>query len=190
MGRKTCCAIIRANGLHLLPLRRAWPQISRQTTERAPPHGLIKSLKCFAACKAWRSLSALDVTPTSCAELSSLDRGQDEKGPQHVSGAVEVDLPVYAQTPKGIVTDDKNVAATITISVNDLSAVVQGGLGDNVKPYVDQGGRFFTSTAEPVDTLHGYPVYRVLNDQWVILRRDDVPFFVPVSRERVPALQH
>jgi len=125
-----------------------------------------------------------DVTPFSSAELSSLDRGPDEKGPRYISGMVEVDLPAYKQTASGIVTDDRNVAGTITIAVNDISAVAQGGLGDSAKPYVDQSGRFFTSTAEPVDTLHGYPVYRVVNDQWVVMRRNDVPFFVPVSRQR------
>lgn len=126
-----------------------------------------------------------DILTFSRLGIQDLDRQSDSKRAKYVYGAAQVDLAAYENGPKGAFANDRNSPAQITITVNDLQPVMEGAMmGNNSDEIADDQGTFLVNPPEATGDFHGYPVYEINYDHYIVLRRNKVPFFAPVSRER------
>jgi len=136
-------------------------EIVRRMPQMAPPAG-------FA------------VIPRGFVDVENLDHSEGKRV-AYVTADVVVTLAPFEQVARGAVEAvESDSAATITLKVNDLGPL----MGSETGPSDDQGA-FIENPPAPVDTLHGYPVYEEGNgERWVMIRRNDAPFFAPVTAER------
>jgi hypothetical protein len=111
--------------------------------------------------------------------IDSLDRS-DEQRSSLVTMQLAVNLAPYERIDQKVEANERDTVGSVTIRVNDLGAVLGGQL--DVR---DDQAAFFRATPEPVDTLHGHPVYEEGNgDRWIFIVRNKVPFWAPISRGR------
>ena len=125
-----------------------------------------------------------DIIPHARSEFEGLDGQSDDKREKHVAGTVQVNLASFEKAPKGVVSNEHDSAASNTISMNDMSFLRGSELGNREGRFADDEGMFISSPPESTGTAHGYPVFELNQDHWVVLTRNKVPFFAPVSRER------
>jgi hypothetical protein len=135
-------------------------EIVRRMPQMAPPAGF-------------------QVIPHAFVEFQNLDHS-DGKRMAYATADILANLAPYERNGRGIAANEADTAAHVHIKVNDLAPLLgaENGLAD------DQGA-FMQSPPEPVDTLHGYPVFEEGNgDRWIVICRNAVPFFAPVTVER------
>ena len=126
-----------------------------------------------------------DVIPQAILELDTIDGRLAPAAPRFVYGLAEADLAQYEVTSSGSRPDDRAAPATIRIEVNHLGPVIDGAImGAEPDEVSDERGAFMKNPTDPDGTFHGYPYYQVNASRVVVLRRNNVPFFAPVSRER------
>jgi hypothetical protein len=118
-----------------------------------------------------------EVAPAAFAGLDNVDHVAGLNRPLVVTGTAVVSLNPYEKMPQGVLPDSQDAAASIRIAVNDLSALDPAGLDDFFR---DDQGRFYSTSKELTGTSHGYPLY----GETVLLTRNKVPVFIPVSRGR------
>lgn len=118
-----------------------------------------------------------EVAYSSSAGPDNLDHTAGLKRTIFITGTVRVSLNPYEKMPQGIFPNSQDAAASIEISVNDLSPVGAGGLDDFMR---DEQGRFYTTTKDLTTTSNGYPMY----GDTVLLTRSKAPVLIPVSRGR------
>ena len=113
-------------------------------------------------------------------EIQNLDHS-DGKRVAYVTADVTANLaPLVPNGRGGTSPDEQDTAAHIQIKVNDLQPLIGSEIG-----LADDEGAFIENPPAPVDTVHGFPVFEEGNgDRWIMIRRNDVPFFAPVTAER------
>ena len=118
-----------------------------------------------------------DVLTFSRLGIQDLDRQSDSKRARYIYGTAQVDLAAYENGPKGAFANDRNSPAQITITVNDMQPVMEGAMmGNNADEIADDQGTFLINPPEATGDFHGYPVYEVNYDHYIVLRRNKVPF--------------
>ena len=126
-----------------------------------------------------------DVIPQAILESDTIDGRLAPAAPRYLYGLAEADLAQYEVTANGSRPDDRAAPATIRIEVNHLGPVIDGAIiGSEPDEVSDERGAFMKNPTDPDGTVHGYPYYQVNASRVVVLRRNNVPFFAPVSRER------
>jgi hypothetical protein len=118
-----------------------------------------------------------EVAPAASAGLENVDHIPGLNRPVVLMGTALVSLNPYEKMPQGVLPNSQDAAASIRIAVNDLSELNPGGLDDFFK---DDQGRFYSTSHELTGTIHGFPVY----GETVVMTRNEVPLFIPVSRGR------
>lgn len=118
-----------------------------------------------------------EVVPAAFAGLDNVDHIPGMNRPLVLMGTAVVSLNPYEKMPQGVLPNSQDAAASISIAVNNLSALDPGGLDDFFK---DDQGRFYSTSKGLTGTSHGYPVY----GETVLMARNTGPVFIPVSRGR------
>ena len=125
------------------------------------------------------SPAGFQVIPHATVELQNFDHS-DGKRVACITADVLVNLAPFERTSRGVEAAEQDTAAHVDIKVNDLQPLLGSDTGLS-----DDQGAFIQNPPEPVDTVHGYPVYEEGNgDRWVFIRRNAVPFFAPVTAGR------
>jgi len=123
--------------------------------------------------------AGFEVVPHANIALENLDRS-DSKRPAYVTAGIVLNLAPYEKTARGVEGNERDSAITLQIKVNDVSPV-----GGTQMTFGDAEGHFIQDPSVESGTAHGLPVFEEGNgDKWVIVRRNDAPFYAPVSRER------
>ncbi|HKW03180.1 MAG TPA: hypothetical protein VJN96_25365 [Vicinamibacterales bacterium] len=135
--------------------------IVRRTPQMAPPSG-------FA------------VVPHAFVEIQNFDHSESRRV-AYVTADVTANLAPLVQNGRGAaMPNERDTAAHVQIKVNDLQPLMGSELSLG-----DDEGTFIENPPEPVETVHGFPVFEEGNGQrWIMIRRNDVPFFAPVTAER------
>ena len=129
--------------------------------------------------------AGFQVVPHAKLELDNLDRADDSKRPSFVTADVTLNLAPYERAPRGVEAVERDTAATIEIRINDITPLGGTEMADRFRTWQDAEGRFVQDAGVATDTRHGFPVFQEGNlDTWVVIRRNDVPFYAPVTRER------
>jgi hypothetical protein len=141
--------------------------ILRRMPEMAPPAGF----EVFH--HAYITFDRLDGTP-------------DSKRPLYLDLLVTLNLAPYERTSHGVDGNERDTAGTVAVTANSLPPMLRGnGITDMGKNWQDADGQLMQNPPAPDGAVHGYPMYKEGNgDTWVVMRRNDVPFYAPVSRER------
>jgi hypothetical protein len=113
-------------------------------------------------------------------EVQNLDHSEGKRL-AYVTADLIVNLAPVAQNGRGApVPNERDTAAHVQIKINDLQPLMGSELSLG-----DDEGTFIENPPDPVDTAHGCPVFEEGNGQrWILIRRNDVPFFAPVTAER------
>jgi hypothetical protein len=119
----------------------------------------------------------IEVAPAASAGLDNVDHLAGLNRPLVLVGTAVVSLNPYEKMPQGVLANSQDAAASIRIAVNDLSALNPGGLDDFFR---DDQGRFYSTSKESTGTSHGFPLY----GETLLMTRNKVPVFIPVSRGR------
>ncbi len=123
--------------------------------------------------------AGFEVIPHTFVSLDTLDRSSGKR-PLLITNQLTVNLAPYERIDQKVEANERDTAGSVTIRVNDPGPVLGGGLD-----LQDDQGTFFRNPPEPVDTVHGYPVFEEGNgDRWVFVLRNKVPFWAPVTCER------
>jgi hypothetical protein len=163
---------------------------------KAAPHGTVPAAEASSA-NAWlnqilevlrrapmlASPKGFDVIPQALFELDTIDGRLADSAPHYVYGLAEADLAQYEAGPRGAAANSSDAAAAIRIEVNRLGPVIEGAAMDTDVAADDQGA-FLQNPPAPDGDFHGYPVYQVNSDRFIVMKRNNVPFFTSVSRER------
>jgi hypothetical protein len=135
--------------------------IVRRTPPMAPPSG-------FA------------VVPHAFVEIQNFDHSEGKRV-AYVTADITLNLAPLVQNGRGAAApNERDTAAHVQIKVNDLQPLMGSELSLG-----DDEGTFIENPPEPVETVHGFPLFEEGNGQrWILIRRNDVPFFAPVTAER------
>ncbi|HUL74137.1 MAG TPA: hypothetical protein VLT86_13605 [Vicinamibacterales bacterium] len=125
--------------------------------------------------------AGLAVVPHAFVDLLNLDHSEGKRV-KYVTAEIVVNLAPFEPVGRGGAVEavEADRAAGLTLRVNDLAVLLGSETG-----MADDQGAFIQRPEDPVDTIHGYPVYEEGNgERWVMIRRNEVPFFAPVTAER------
>jgi hypothetical protein len=139
-------------------------------------NGLLDILRKMPAMAPAAGLQAMPFTHVS---LDTLDHS-DSKRPALITTQLTLNLAPYERFDQKVQPNDRDTVGSVTIRVNDLGVVLGGGLD-----LQDDQGTFIRNPPDPVDQVHGYPVFEEGNgDRWAFIVRNKVPFWAPVTCER------
>ncbi len=127
-------------------------------------------------------LHGYDVIQHASVRLDQFANGAAR--PTVVNGSLTFNLASYETMPGGVAANERDSAVQIRVGVNDLTVATGGTISEGSVVFGDDQGDFLKGVPETGEPRHGAPVYEQNYDRWVVLRRNDVPLFVPVSRER------
>jgi hypothetical protein len=129
--------------------------------------------------------TGFQVVPHVHVATDSIDRVADSRRPRFVTADILLNVAPVGRTGRNADVDERETALEIEILINDFGPLGRTRMGDQVHDWQDTEGSFVQDAAVSSETRHGYPLFEADNlRQWVIIRRNEVPFYAPVTRGR------